>query len=327
MPSSSIFNCKISILVVLFFNTTAYIQEVEEVSHVVDCITTKGPLKIEVYTRWAPLGANRFVELVKDGFYTDIALFRCVKGFLTQFGISENPKLKHWHNSLIKDDPNLNMGIRKHYVSFAGGGPNTRSTQIFIAFEDLDFLGKSPWEVPFGKVVEGEDTLNAFYKGYGDIPPFGKGPDQVQLHIQGNSYIHKNFPQTDFIKSCKLQSQNENSLESSLESETDAEETETDTEEVSAHDEEPKLESSIDKKESSNESSSESNGGKEEGNESESNSKDELSQGKSSSSASTTATTPQNNIIATSIVLLFIALVVLYILTQYQESGELGKSV
>lgn len=60
-------------------------------------------------------------------------------------------------------------------MSFAGGGPNTRSTQIFIAFEDLNFLGKEPWETPFGVVTSGEDTLNKLYKGYGDIPPFGKG--------------------------------------------------------------------------------------------------------------------------------------------------------
>lgn len=116
----------------------------------VKCMTTKGPLVIEVYRDWAPLGADRFLELVKDGFFTDIAFFRCVRGFLTQFGISDDPSKKHWHRKEIKDDPNLGLGIRKNYLSYAGGGPNTRSTQLFIAFEDLDFLGKEPWETPFG---------------------------------------------------------------------------------------------------------------------------------------------------------------------------------
>jgi len=92
---------------------------------------------------WAPLGAARFLELVQDGFFTDIALFRCVARFLTQFGISENPKMKHWHNAVIPDDPQIpGRGIKKNYVSFAGGGRNSRSSQIFIAFEDLPFLGK-----------------------------------------------------------------------------------------------------------------------------------------------------------------------------------------
>lgn len=117
----------------------------------VECQTTKGPLVIEVYRDWAPLGADRFLELVQDNFYTDIAFFRCVKRFLTQFGISDVPSKKHWHNKNIRDDPSLNLGIKKNYISYAGGGPNTRSTQLFIAFEDLDFLGKEPWETPFGR--------------------------------------------------------------------------------------------------------------------------------------------------------------------------------
>jgi peptidyl-prolyl cis-trans isomerase A (cyclophilin A) len=118
----------------------------------VKCTTTKGPIVIEVYRDWAPLGADRFLELVKDGFYTDIAFYRCVRGFLTQFGISEDKSKKHWHRNQIQDDPNLHLGIKKNYVSYAGGGPNTRSTQLFIAFEDLDFLGKEPWETPFGRL-------------------------------------------------------------------------------------------------------------------------------------------------------------------------------
>ena len=116
----------------------------------VQCSTTKGDLLIEIYPEWAPLGASRFLELVQDQFYTNIAFFRCVKHFLTQFGITEDITKKHWHNNQIKDDPNLHLGIKQNYLSFAGGGPNTRSTQLFIAFEDLDFLGNEPWETPFG---------------------------------------------------------------------------------------------------------------------------------------------------------------------------------
>lgn len=170
----------------------------------VSCETTKGNLLIDVHSDWAPLGAERFVALVKDGFYTDIAFFRCVKKFLTQFGISVNPQMFHWHEDNIPDDPNLHMGIQKNYVSFAGGGPNTRSTQIFIAFEYLDWLGKEPWETPFGVVVEGQETLDALYKEYGDMPPFGKGPNPSKIHNRGNNYIHEEFPKIDFLQSCKV---------------------------------------------------------------------------------------------------------------------------
>lgn len=174
------------------------------------CRTTKGSIVIKVYPEWAPIGAERFLDLVKDGFYTDIAMYRCVSKFLTQFGISDNKDLKHWHNENIKDDIDKKLGIKKHYVSFAGGGKNSRSTQIFIAFEDLEWLGvqsdgSQSWETPFGEVVEGFEVLNALYKGYGDIAPFNKkGPDQQKIHNLGNSYIRETFPKIDFVESCTI---------------------------------------------------------------------------------------------------------------------------
>jgi peptidyl-prolyl cis-trans isomerase A (cyclophilin A) len=170
---------------------------------IVKCTTTKGPITIQVNYAWAPLGAQRFMELVRDGFYTNIAFYRCVQGFLTQFGISDNPAKAHWHFEQIRDDPNLHLGIRKHYVSFAGGGPHSRSTQIFIAFEDLDFLGKDPWETPFAVVIAGFDAVSQLYTGYGDIDSFGKGPNQRKVFSEGNDYIRKEFPQIDFLDSCE----------------------------------------------------------------------------------------------------------------------------
>jgi cyclophilin family peptidyl-prolyl cis-trans isomerase len=195
-------------LIFLFFSILSTLISSDNIEAIVtskvQCETTKGSFILEIYREWSPLGADRFIDLIKDDFFTNIALYRCVKGFLTQFGISEDKSKKHWHNNQIKDDPNLHIPIRKGYLSFAGGGDNTRSTQMFIAFEDLDFLGKSPWETPFGKIIDGYSTLDKFYKGYGDIPPFGKGPDQQKIHNRGNKYIHDEFPLTDFITSCKL---------------------------------------------------------------------------------------------------------------------------
>lgn len=171
----------------------------------VSCKTTKGDIGIEIYPDWAPRGAQRFLDLVKDGFFQDIGLFRCVKKFLTQFGISDKKQYKHWHRESIKDDPNLNLGIKKHYISYAGGGPNTRSTQLFIAFEDQDFLGKAPWETPFGKVVRGTNVVDSWYTGYGEITPFKKnGVDQQQIYSQGNQYLRDNFPKLDYILSCEV---------------------------------------------------------------------------------------------------------------------------
>lgn len=112
-------------------------------SSLVSCETTKGSIELEIYHEWAPIGAKRFIELVKDGFFQEISLFRCVPGFLTQFGISDRPEYQHWHEDNIPDDSNLNLGIKKNFLSFAGGGPNTRSTQLFIAVSCLYTMSRS----------------------------------------------------------------------------------------------------------------------------------------------------------------------------------------
>jgi cyclophilin family peptidyl-prolyl cis-trans isomerase len=183
-------------------------------AHNVGCTTTKGYIEFEIYPDWAPIGSNRFLELVRDGFFEDIALYRCVKRFLTQFGISDKPRYRHWHRENIKDDNNLGMGIKKYYLSFAGGGPNTRSTQLFIAFEDLDFLGKEPWETPFGVVVKGQDVVDSFYTGYGDIEPFSKtGPNQQKIYNIGNDYLKESFPKLDYILSCDIVPNSTSTLE------------------------------------------------------------------------------------------------------------------
>ena len=177
------------------------------VTETVLCHTTAGDLHIEVYSEWAPLGSAHYLALVRDRFYTDIAMYRSQPQFLTQFGISDRPEAKHWHGAQIQDDPNLHIPIQRGMLSFAGGGPNTRSSQIFIAFADLDFLGKEPWETPFGRVVgpESEATLDNIYKGYPEIQPFAKnGPDQQRIFVEGNSYVRENFPLTTFVQSCKV---------------------------------------------------------------------------------------------------------------------------
>lgn len=170
------------------------------------CHTTKGDLTIEIFANWAPLGAANFIKLVEAGFYTDIAMYRSVAGFLTQFGISDKKQYADMHGQQIRDDPNLHIPVRKGYLSYAGSGPNSRSTQIFIAYSDSDFLGKEPWETPFARVTQNPANLavlDAIHK-LGDIKPFGDGPDQQELYRLGNGYIRKEFPQIDFVQSCSI---------------------------------------------------------------------------------------------------------------------------
>lgn len=180
------------------------------------CNTTKGPLSIEVHLAWAPLGAERFLYMVKDQFFsTNVPLFRALKGFLVQFGISGDPKVHKKYMKLghLKDDPqwlppgppgreiNGVTRYQKGYMSYAGAGKNSRDTQLIMAFANNKFLGGgSPWEVPWGQVVGDVSfqTMSKIYTGYGEKPSQGK------IMNRGADYIKEEFPLIDFMNACMI---------------------------------------------------------------------------------------------------------------------------
>ncbi|MDX2318561.1 MAG: peptidylprolyl isomerase [Hyphomicrobiaceae bacterium] len=166
--------------------------------------TSKGTFVIEVHRAWAPNGADRFYNLVKSGYYNDVRFFRVIKGFMVQFGISGNPDLNAvWREARIPDD-DVTESNQRGYVSFATGGPNTRTTQVFINFGNnsgLDGQGFSP----FGQVVSGMNVVDALYGGYGEGAPRGNGPDQGRLQGRGNAYLNADFPKLDYIKKATIE--------------------------------------------------------------------------------------------------------------------------
>ncbi len=169
--------------------------------------TTRGPFTVEVHRDWSPNGADRFYELVKSGFYDHrIAFFRVLSGFVAQFGIHGDPAVSaQWRTKTIKDDP-VKESNAKGTLTFAMAGPNTRTTQLFINFQDnkpLDRMGFSP----FGRVTEGMDVVESLYSGYGEGAPQGKGPDQGRIQREGNSYLEARFPELDYITSAKIVSE------------------------------------------------------------------------------------------------------------------------
>jgi peptidyl-prolyl cis-trans isomerase A (cyclophilin A) len=165
--------------------------------------TSKGTFVIEVHRDWAPLGADRFYNLVKNGFYDDVRFFRVIPGFMAQFGIHGNPTVASaWRPAQIKDDP-VKQSNKRGYVTFATAGPNTRTTQLFINFGDNAGLDKQGFS-PFGQVVSGMDVVDKIYSGYGEGAPRGKGPDQGRTQAEGNAYLTKEFPRLDYIKSATI---------------------------------------------------------------------------------------------------------------------------
>jgi peptidyl-prolyl cis-trans isomerase A (cyclophilin A) len=161
--------------------------------------TTRGDFVIEVHRSWAPVGADRFYNLVRMGFFDDMRFFRVIEGFMVQFGIPGDPVVAaKWRDANIKDDPVTQSNLRG-FVTFAQtGAPNTRSTQIFIDFNNHPRLDQGGF-APFGKVVKGMDVVDALYNGYGEGAPEGHGPSQERIQNEGNAYLDKEFPKLDHI--------------------------------------------------------------------------------------------------------------------------------
>lgn len=165
--------------------------------------TTKGDFVVEVHRDWAPNGADRFYNLVKNGFYNDDAFFRVVKGFMVQFGVTGDPKVNAaWIQAAIPDDP-VKQSNKPGMITFATAGPNTRTTQVFINYNDNGNLDSQGF-APFGYVSSGFDVVQALNGEYGDGAPFGKGPDQNRIQSEGNSYLKRDFANLDYIKTAMI---------------------------------------------------------------------------------------------------------------------------
>lgn len=168
--------------------------------------TSAGVFVIQVTRDWAPLGADRFYNLVKNGFYDDTRFFRAIEGFMVQFGIHGDPTVSAaWRNARIGVDP-VKQGNKPMRITYAmGGTPDTRTTQVFINFVDnsasLDKLGFAS----FGEVVEGQDVVKKIFTGYGEGAPRGKGPEQGRIQMEGNAFLNKDFPKLDYIKKATIE--------------------------------------------------------------------------------------------------------------------------
>jgi peptidyl-prolyl cis-trans isomerase A (cyclophilin A) len=165
--------------------------------------TSKGVFVVEVHRDWAPLGADRFYNLVRNGFYNNVRFFRVLNGFMAQFGMNGTPAVqKVWGAPAqnLKDDP-VKQSNKRGYITFANAGPNSRSTQLFINLVDNAFLDPDAMHfAPFGQVVEGMDVVDMLYTGYGRQ----NVPDQTRITNEGNAYLTKEYPKLDYVKTATI---------------------------------------------------------------------------------------------------------------------------
>jgi peptidyl-prolyl cis-trans isomerase A (cyclophilin A) len=161
--------------------------------------TTAGDFTITVHRAWAPRGADRFYNLVKNGFFDGQRLFRVVPDFVVQWGISSYPEVSGaWQSATILDDPVVRHNDRGT-ISFATAGPDTRTTQVFVNLANnrsLDAMGFAP----FGKVTSGLGTFAKLYSGYADNPT----SHQQDMSDQGEDYFAQNWPKLDTIESADV---------------------------------------------------------------------------------------------------------------------------
>src|SRR5438094_2532228 len=81
--------------------------------------TTRGDFTVTVNRAWAPIGADRFYNLVKHHFYDNGSFFRVVPGFVVQFGSSASPPISAaWDNATIQDEPVIQSN-KRGYLTYA----------------------------------------------------------------------------------------------------------------------------------------------------------------------------------------------------------------
>lgn len=165
--------------------------------------TSKGNFVVQAHRDWAPRGVDRFYHLVQLGYFDDTRFFRVISGFMAQFGLHGDPRVNAaWAPLEIQDD-SVKQTNRRGTVTFATGGPNTRTTQLFINYgnnANLDAMGFSP----IGEVVEGMAVVDSLYADYGEGAPDGAGPDQTRITSEGNAYLAREFPRLDFIRHARI---------------------------------------------------------------------------------------------------------------------------
>lgn len=168
--------------------------------------TSRGRMTLEMTRAWAPHGADRFYNLVRNGYYDDARVFRIRAGNWAQFGISADPEIaRTWRTRTIPDEPRQVTNARGT-VAYAFKDPNGRTTQVFVNLKDNASTHDGEPFVPFARVIEGMHVADAWYADYGEQAGGGiRGDKQDPLFAEGNAYLLRNFPKLDYIKTARIE--------------------------------------------------------------------------------------------------------------------------
>ena len=181
------------------------VDEAAPDSFIVAFEASTGPFEVTVWRNWSPAAVDRLYHLVRVGYFDDAPVFRVVKGYVAQFGIPADPAVYDaWRRIPVADEPSIASNLRGR-VSFARGGPQTRTTQIFINLNDnvpLDTLmsGGISGYPPIGEVTKGLAAIDSLNGDYGNTP----SRRQREIATGGREWLEANFPGLDWIISARL---------------------------------------------------------------------------------------------------------------------------
>ncbi|HEV8411261.1 MAG TPA: peptidylprolyl isomerase [Gemmatimonadaceae bacterium] len=173
-------------------------------SFTVHVVTSRGKFDMKIHRDWAPKGSDRLYYLVSNYYFDGIRFFRVLNGFMAQFGVSGDPAVsKVWRDLNISDDPVKQSNTRGR-ITFAMGGPNTRTTQMFINYGNNSQLDATGFP-PVGEVTNGMSVVDSLYNQYGEGAEMGgRGPSQGRTGAEGNAYLNKEFPKLDYIVTARV---------------------------------------------------------------------------------------------------------------------------
>lgn len=172
--------------------------------------TNKGDFFIEVHRDWAPIGADRFYNLVRSGFFDDSRFYRVREGFIAQFGIPGNPDITEvWQDITIPDDP-VKQSNTRGTIAYAMTGPDTRTTQLYINYDDNSRLDEQGF-APIGRVIEGMIVVDNLYSGYDESAGGGmRGGKQGKILEFGNAHLDQEFPKLDQLIKASITKRRQN---------------------------------------------------------------------------------------------------------------------
>lgn len=190
---------------VLMNSKHAFWSERAPATYRVKFTTTRGDFVVEAHRDWAPLGADRFYNLVRSGFFDNSRFYRVLARYIVQFGIPGDPAVAAvWRNEQFPDDPGPFRSGLRGAIGFAMTGPGTRTTQIYINMNDNTRNDKEDFAI-FATVVEGMDIVDKLYSGYGESAGGGmRAGKQAKMFEGGNAYLDKEFPNLDKLVSAKI---------------------------------------------------------------------------------------------------------------------------